>query len=325
MLPAEFSHNLSPLLLPVFAKLSPCRDSNWRGKTLCGLKFRNPIGIAGGVDKVGKSLLPWQKLGAGFVEVGTVTPKPQGPNPGNIIARDLSSMALWNKMGFPNEGVDVLTNNLKKFKTKSEVPLFINVGKNRWTSNERAYEDYIECIEKTHRFADAFVINLSSPNTKGLRELQSQKFLQEFLQQVVSAARNVSSEKPIFLKLSPDMEASNLEQTILASFSYVDGWVLTNTTAARRKNSPFPKEGGVSGAPLSSLSLQALVTANRTLGQRRSEKILISVGGIMTSEDIEQRLALGADLVQVYAALVFHGPGFFTQIFKSLKPETLGH
>jgi dihydroorotate dehydrogenase len=281
------------------------------------MHFRNPLGLAGGVDKTGQSLSSWQGLGAGFLEVGTVTPRPQGPNPGKIMDRDIPRQALWNKMGFPNKGVAVLKKRLQGF-TNQSVPLFINIGKNRDTPNERAYEDYAFCIEELHPWADAFVINLSSPNTKGLRDLLSEKYLVEFLERLQEKRKRWAAATPVLLKLSPDMTLETLQMVLSRSSDWVDGWVLTNTTKRREPESSFPAHsGGVSGQPLRELSRQALQVAF-PFKQRSPDKLLVSVGGIDTPEEVKIRLHAGADLVQVYTALVFQGPGFFHSVLSRL-------
>lgn len=318
-LPSQWAHDLSPLALPTISNCLPCEDNQWQSLQWKNLTFSNPMGIAGGVDKTGKSLRAWEKLGAGFLEVGTVTPEPQGPNPGKIMDRNIPQQSLWNKMGFPNSGVKVLIENLKKFEDR-KVPLFINVGKNRWTTNEDAYKDYSRCIRESHTYADAFVINLSSPNTEGLRDLQDEKYLNGFLNSVLETAKEVCPEKPVLLKLSPDMVDDSLFLTLQTSSSYVDGWIITNTTKQREANSPFPlDQGGVSGAPLKKLSFETLQKVVNFLGSNKKNKIVVSAGGVLTPSDVKDRLVAGADLVQTYSGLVFEGPLFFQKCLRELK------
>lgn len=318
-LPSQLAHDLSPYTLPLISHLKPCRDNQWKSFQWKGLSFSNPMGIAGGVDKTGQCLRSWQRLGAGFLEVGTVTPKPQGPNPGKIMDRDIERSALWNKMGFPNKGVQELLKNLDNFKDR-QVPLFINVGKNRQTPNEKAHEDYISCIQQTHSYGDVFVINLSSPNTKGLRDLLTEAYLKSFLSSVVDAAKQICPEKPLLLKLSPDMEEESLFMTLDHSSPFVDGWILTNTTKQRSSDCRFPAaEGGVSGGPLTDISRDVLRKSIQHLGDKRDGKLVISAGGILSEGEIQSRLDCGADLVQFYAALVFQGPFFFSQTLRNLR------
>ena len=162
-LPSQWAHDVAPYLLPTVAKMKGSFNKEWQSFDWRGLRFQNPLGIAGGVDKTGQSLQAWSQLGAGFVEVGTVTPEPQGPNPGKIMDRDITAQALWNKMGFPNPGADALVRRLQNLKLST--PLFVNIGKNRWTDNKEAHKDYALCIEKLHSFADAFVVNLDFSTT----------------------------------------------------------------------------------------------------------------------------------------------------------------
>lgn len=320
-LPSKLSHDISPYVLPLIAGVSPDFDNRWGSFNWQGLEFKNPLGIAGGVDKTGQSLGAWKKLGAGFLEVGTVTPEPQGPNPGLIMSRDTSRQALWNKMGFPNAGTQVLLNRLSKFETEG-LPLFINVGKNRWTDNSEAHKDYLTCIDRMKEHTDVFVVNVSSPNTKGLRDLLSEAELTSFLNALMEGAEKVAPGKKYLLKLSPDMDSEVVESALNVSAPFVHGWILTNTTKQRYPGCPFPAdEGGVSGLPLTELSREALKIA-ADAKSRWPDKLIVSVGGISSAEEIKRRLDMGADLVQFYSALVFEGPGFFRQSIEQLRCQT---
>lgn len=317
-LPSQWAHDLAPSLFPLMMPFYPKVDRSWRAFQWRSLKFDNPMGLAGGVDKSGRVIEHWSKLGAGFVEVGTITPEPQGPNPGKIMARDISKRALWNKMGFPNPGAQALKNQLKRL-SLSGTPLFVNIGKNRWTENDKAHVDYGICMETFKDLADVFVVNLSSPNTKGLRDLLDKDHLKAFLQGLDEKIKSINIKQPIVLKLSPDMDPEALNQTLEVSAEHVDGWILTNTTKQRYDDCPFDLDaGGVSGEPLKELSLKALEVA-ATFKKTCPEKLLVSVGGITSSEDIQTRLDMGADLVQCYSALVFEGPGFFASRLKELR------
>ncbi len=316
--PSRWAHDLAPYIIPTIACFSGKTKKSWRPFRWRGLQFQNPLGIAGGVDKSGRSLAAWNQLGAGFLEVGTVTPEPQGPNPGRIMDRDTSQQALWNKMGFPNPGLKALKSRLQGFDKKG-TPLFINIGKNRWTDNDQAFKDYATCIKELHCFADVFVVNVSSPNTKGLRDLLSEKELKTFLQKIKELTDPVCKGTPIVLKLSPDMDQQTLEMALTHSADFVDGWILTNTTKQRYDGCHFnPDAGGVSGAPLRNLSRLALQIA-KPFKEKYPEKLLISVGGVSTTEEICWRLDQGADLVQMYSALVFEGPFFFRKMLTQLQ------
>ncbi len=312
------AHDLSQYLLPPLAALTPSVEKKVLPLDWKGIHFENPLGIAGGVDKNGHCLSAWKKLGAGFLEVGTVTPEPQKANPGVILMRDTPHKSLWNKMGFPNGGAKALAAQLKKLK-KESTPLFINVGKNRWTENDQAHLDYISCIKTLSPFADAFVINVSSPNTKGLRDLLAEKELEKFLIQIREGASLALKSKPLLLKLSPDMGEEALRAALAVSSPWVQGWILTNTTRERWPGCPFPEnEGGVSGEPLRSLSQKALTIA-ALYKIKDPEKLIVSVGGISSGSEVMARLHAGADLVQFYSALVFTGPSFFRKTIKELK------
>lgn len=277
-----------------------------------GLVFKNRLGIAGGVDKNAETLPAWWALGCGFIEVGTVTPLPQEPNPGSIIDRDLRTSSLWNKMGFPSAGAKEVLANLRA-EAPYRTPVFVNIGKNRTTSNDDAIKDYESLIDTFAEDCDAYVVNISSPNTQGLRDLQNREALQTLLKPLVERASHY--RKPLLVKLSPDMSEEAFAAAITAAADCgVDGFVLTNTTLDRTTDSKFPKEGGVSGAPLRQKSLKFLKLAQTTLGPRRKDFLLISVGGVLAPQDVFERIQAGADLVQVYSALIFSGPQFFKQV-----------
>lgn len=279
------------------------------------------MGIAGGVDKNGEHLKDWWRLGCGFVEVGTVTPRPQSPNPGKIMDRDLELKAMWNKMGFPSEGAEETFYNLASYAPDYRTPIFVNIGKNRHTPNEQAVNDYLTLIDQFRPFADAYVVNISSPNTKGLRDLQSKDNLSNLLGPLVDRVSHFEPT-PILVKLSPDMGEETLADTLLHCHSLgVDGFVLTNTTLSRPQGCTFPQEGGLSGAPLKPLSQRALQIAVETLGKKREGLLLVSAGGVLTPEDVFERLQMGADLVQIYSALVFHGPHFFLDVARRYNDE----
>jgi dihydroorotate dehydrogenase len=320
-LPSQLAHDVAPHFLPIIASLFGAKTPiKYRPQTWRGLNFPNPIGIAGGVDKFGHSLLSWQKLGAGFVELGTVTPLAQSQNPGTVMARDIAHEALWNKMGFPNPGLDAIEQTLHTLKSQIEVPLFVNIGKNRKTPNEKANEDYLLCVNRLNRYADAFVVNISSPNTKDLRDLLAPETFKNFLEPILKTRSTFQKKTPLLLKLSPDMSDGDLHSCLETSLALgIDGWILTNTTLDRTDTSSFPEDGGVSGSPLTEKSRMFLKKTMGFLGPKKGDKLVISVGGIMTADEIKVRLDLGADLVQLYSALVYHGPLFLKNSLKSLK------
>jgi dihydroorotate dehydrogenase len=308
---------MAPHFLPLLAHCGDSKTPQWKSFEWRGMQFQNPLGVAGGVDKEGHQLLAWQSLGAGFVEVGTITPRSQTPNPGKIMDRQYSTLSLWNKMGFPNEGVQVLKARLEQIQDKLYIPLFVNIGKNRDTANEDAHLDYLKCIKELKDLTKVFVINISSPNTKGLRDLQSTENLRKLLRPLRQEAANHS----LLLKLSPDLETDALKDLLdLCLTEQIDGVILTNTTLQRLNESlPFSQtEGGVSGAPLRELSRKALITATHHVGSDRNKLLLVSVGGVTDVAEVQWRLSHGAHLVQTYSALVFEGPFFFKKVAKNL-------
>lgn len=322
LLPASLSHSLFPFAVRAYTSLCKSKSARWQSFQWRGLVFKNRIGIAGGVDKNADLINHWEDLGCGFIEVGTITPLPQKPNPGLIMDRDSKHKTLWNKMGFPSAGMDEVYYNL--LHRKSTLPVFVNIGKNRQTANEEAAQDYISCMDRLHSVSDVFVINISSPNTSGLRELQDEKHFVEFLTPLKEKATLYN--KPILVKLSPDVTDDQLKFMITAIQNVkIDGVVLTNTTL-QRKFKPslsglksFPEQGGLSGQVLTDMSYDILQKTVRLIGANKKDFLIVSVGGLMTPEDIQKRLEAGADLVQCYSALVFEGLGFFHKVHQHFK------
>jgi dihydroorotate dehydrogenase len=320
ILPAEIAHSLAPIGIKIYSELFENKDCHWNSFRWRGHYFKNRLGLAGGADKNGELLESWEKLGAGFIEIGTITPRPQKPNPGKILDRDWAAKNLWNKMGFPNDGMDEVRAHLETVKPNLRVPLFINIGKNRSTENSNAHEDYARVAKALSPFCEALVINISSPNTQGLRDLRDERYLTQIIQSV----RKVAGKAAVFLKLSPDESDADFAGVIKNAFdNKIDGLILTNTTRYRPADCAFPSEGGLSGQDLKHLSLHALALAKKLMGEQHissqssdphTKPLLISVGGILTPQDVAERLSLGADLVQIYSALVFSGPGFFKKV-----------
>ena len=307
--PPQLAHDLAPKFLRLISKYKKQEAANWDPMTWNGLTFPNRLGVAGGVDKNAVNVTDWWKWGAGFVEVGTVTPKPQSANPPPLIKRDIREGALWNKLGFPNDGAQRILSRLETLQ-EHQTPIFVNIGKQRETPNEAASGEYVDMMKSLSKVADAFVVNISSPNTKGLRELLKPKHLESFLEPVVRTGSEI--DVPALLKLSPDIDGESLKKTLeVTSELGISGFILTNTTVFRPQDVSFPSDGGLSGRPLATLSKNALKIAVETLKSRGKKNLLISVGGIMSPTDVQERLEMGADLVQCYSALVFEGPAFF--------------
>lgn len=317
-LPPRLAHDLAPWAAEIYSLAQDKTTPVWSPFTWKGLEFRNRLGLAGGVDKNAEHLAAWQRLGCGFAEAGTVTPQPQAPNPGRIFDRSVEDQALWNRMGFPSAGADEAFYNLQGFKAESPLPVLVNIGKNRHTPNELAYQDYALLIERFQSCADAFVVNISSPNTKGLRDLAGKEALDAFLGPLLRHKAALECRQPLLLKLSPDLETEALKTALDVALEHgVDGFVLTNTTLARNTSKKFSNEGGISGKPLALLSKMSLRTAVEHLGAEKKKKLVISVGGVMTADDVFERISLGADLVEVYTALVFSGLNFFRKVEKA--------
>lgn len=286
-----------------------------------GLHFKNPIGLAAGFDKDGKNIEELAAFGFGFIEVGTVTPKPQEGNPKPRLFRLPKDEAIINRMGFNNEGVDALVERLKKHKKRNFI-LGGNIGKNKITPNEEAKRDYVYCFEALFNHVDYFVVNVSSPNTPGLRELQEKQPLTELLCTLQERNNTKSSPKPILLKIAPDLTDEQLNDIVdIVLTTKISGLIATNTTTSREGLMTSPEEvekigaGGVSGKPLTKRSNEVI----KYLKEKSNNAFpIIGVGGIMTPEDAKERLNAGADLVQVYSGFIYQGPSFVKNILRSL-------
>ena len=318
-LPAGWMHSLSPLVLKVYSRIKSAEPFKWKPLHWRQVYFPNPLGTAGGIDKNALHIKDWWSLGAGFLEIGTVTPELQQANPARILDRSLKYRSLWNNMGFPNRGLQFIKEKLSCLPEKRPSPIFINIGKNRQTPISEAFEDYKKSLSALHPFADAFVINISSPNTKDLRTIFNKKKLPYFLQSLKELMRGLNSKTPLILKISPD-EIDFLRIIAQSIEAGIDGWCICNSTRERSVSNLFPEQGGVSGKLLANQSLSLLKELTKYLSDRRIEdKLVISCGGVLTAQDVLERLQEGADLVQVYSALVFEGPGFFQSVFKKIS------
>ena len=313
-LPPSLAHSLTPLALKTYSRFFGKQPPQWKPLVWEGLKFPNPLGPAGGLDKSAINVGDWQNIGAGFCEVGTVTPLPQKKQKAPNLKRSLKYKSLWNHLGFPNKGMHFVKKQLSEWQEK-KIPLFVNLGKNRNTPLKEAHKDYIQGMKTLSPFADAFVINISSPNTKDLRDLFSESHLFSFLKNL----KDNSENKPLLLKMSPDLEEKHFLQVIEKSIEAgINGWCLCNTTTERNPAQLFPPHGGVSGHLLKEKSLSLLKNLKKHLGSSHSEKLIISCGGVLSPEDVFERLEEGAHLVQVYSALVFQGFGFFKEVHTGL-------
>jgi dihydroorotate dehydrogenase len=280
-------------------------------RNLFGIKFRNPVGLAAGFDKNGLLISEWGDLGFGFVEVGTVTPKAQVGNPLPRLFRLPQDRAIINRMGFNNDGLEVLTERLRAAE-RGQLIVAGNIGKNKDTPNADAASDYLKCYDALYPVVDFFVVNVSSPNTPGLRELQEKAPLTALLQTLQARNQAKHSPKPILLKIAPDLTESQLDDILeIVQATQLAGLVATNTTISRAGLQTAASQveaigaGGLSGAPLRDRAMEVL----RYLRAKAGPSLpIISVGGIMSPQDALDRLEAGADLVQIYAGFIYEGP-----------------
>ena len=289
-------------------------------RTLWGIKFPNPVGLAAGFDKDAKYIDPLSCLGFGFIEIGTVTPKAQPGSPRPRLFRLLADKALINRMGFNNHGAKTAAYRLRKCKEK--VIVGGNIGKNKDTPYEEAASDYEKCFRQLYKVVDYFVVNVSSPNTPGLRQLQEKGPLTDLLNKLQLLNRQHGGGKPILIKIAPDLTDEQLDDIIeIVKLTEIHGIVATNTTISRKGLSISEKEvnnygrGGLSGLPLKDRAT-AIV---RYIHTKSGGSIpIIAVGGIFTAEDAIEKLDAGASLVQIYTGFIYEGPGIVKDICKGL-------
>lgn len=289
-------------------------------KDLFGLSFQNPIGLAAGLDKDAKAFNELACLGFGFIEIGTLTPKPQPGNDKPRLFRLPKDNALINRMGFNNEGVDEAVKRLKNKKTN--VIIGGNIGKNKVTSNENAVNDYIYCFNALFDVVDYFVVNVSSPNTPNLRDLQEKEPLTKLLNELQAINNLKVKRKPILLKIAPDLTKSQLDDIIdIVATTKIDGVIATNTTIAREPLSYSKQElenigaGGLSGKPLTKRSTEVIKYLKTT---SKNAFPVIGVGGIHSAEDAIEKINAGADLIQLYTGFIYEGPKLIKDINKAL-------
>lgn len=317
----EVAHRLSLKLLryglPLFwakkmqnsVPSAPC--SQW------GLHFPNPVGLAAGLDKDGECIDAWLALGFGFVEVGTVTPKPQPGNPRPRLFRLEAEQALINRMGFNNKGVDHLVTRLKQRKLEGIVG--VNIGKNKETPLVQAVEDYRYCLEKVYPLADYITLNISSPNTPGLRELQQQQYLEDLLKALktrqAQLARQHQRLVPLLVKISPDLSPEELYALADLLLRYeIEGVIATNTTLDRtgvRGSKYSTEQGGLSGKPLALKSTVMIKLLHEYCGSRLP---IVGVGGILSAQDAQEKFKAGVSLVQLYTGFIYRGPELIREI-----------
>lgn len=283
----------------------------------CGLDFRNPIGLAAGFDKNARYLRELEMLGFGFVEIGTVTPLPQTGNEKPRLFRLPEDKAIINRMGFNNDGVKAVAERVREYKKRnSDMIVGGNIGKNKITPNEEAWRDYEICFNELQDTVDYFVVNVSSPNTPGLRELQQKESLKKILVHLQRLNETAITRRPILLKIAPDLKKEELDDILdLAMEINLDGLVATNTTLRREglQSQNAKESGGLSGLPLKELS----ANITRYIQQKTAGSLpLISSGGIFTAQDVRSRTKDGASLTQVWTSFIYEGPALVKKILK---------
>ncbi|HXJ99484.1 MAG TPA: quinone-dependent dihydroorotate dehydrogenase [Gelidibacter sp.] len=290
-------------------------------RELFGLQFPNPVGLAAGFDKDAKLYKELSNLGFGFIEIGTVTPKPQDGNEKPRLFRLKNDAAIINRMGFNNGGVAEAVERLKTNPLqghKNRVLIGGNIGKNKITPNEEAVNDYIICFDALFDYVDYFVVNVSSPNTPNLRALQEKKPLTDLLQTLQDKNNLKQKRKPILLKIAPDLTDEQLLDIIdIVATTKIDGVIATNTTISREGLTSDNKNemGGLSGKPLTKRSTEVI----RFLSQKSNKAFpIIGVGGIHSAKDALEKLDAGADLIQLYTGFIYEGPGLITEINKAI-------
>ena len=330
MFSAEKAHHLTIRLLKItlsipivsflFKKSMELKDDRLK-REVFGLTFQNPVGLAAGFDKDGKSYHAMSSMGFGFIELGTVTPKPQDGNPQPRLFRLKKDDGIINRMGFNNEGVHALVERLKKGKPEGVI-IGGNIGKNKVTPNERAEEDYAYCFDVLFPYVDYFVVNVSSPNTPNLRALQDREPLTKLLTMLQEMNHKRSAPKPILLKIAPDLNNAQLDDILeIVKDSKIAGIIATNTTISREGLNTTKQQieeignGGLSGKPVKQRSTEVI----RYLSTKSNGELkIIGVGGISTPKDAKEKLEAGASLVQVYSGMVYEGPYMIKRINQAL-------
>lgn len=295
-------------------------------RTLMGISFPNPVGLAAGLDKDGAYIDGLASLGFGFIEIGTVTPRAQAGNPKPRMFRLPQARAIINRMGFNNRGVDAFVSNVRasRFHQEKQGVLGLNIGKNADTPIERAVDDYLICLEKVYPYASYVTINISSPNTKNLRQLQGASELDALLSQLKSAQQRLADQHqryvPITLKIAPDIDQEQIHNIAQALLRHqIDGVIATNTTISREVVQGLAhaeEAGGLSGTPVLDASNTVIVGLKKELGDAIP---IIGVGGILSGADAKTKVDAGASLVQLYTGLIYRGPSLIRDCANALR------
>lgn len=304
-----------PLMGYFTKKIFQVRDNKLQ-KELFGITFKNPVGLAAGFDKNAVLFDEFENYGFGFVEIGTVTPKPQPGNPKKRLFRLVEDEAIINRMGFNNDGVEAIVERLKK--RNSDVIIGGNIGKNKVTPNENAVDDYLICFRALFDVVDYFVVNVSSPNTPNLRDLQEKEPLTNLLNSLQRENLKKKIAKPILLKIAPDLTEGQLLDIIdIVKTTKIAGVVATNTTISREglQSNKKVETGGLSGKPLTKRATEVI----RFLAEKSNKAFpIIGVGGIHSAKDAQEKLDAGADLIQLFSGFIYEGPFLVKEINKSL-------
>ena len=322
---AEKAHDLTLRSLRLSEKIGLLKfypaSEKCKPREVMGITFPNPVGLAAGLDKNAAVIDGMAALGFGFIEVGTVTPRPQPGNPKPRLFRIKEAQGIINRFGFNNLGVDHLVENVKAAKYKGV--LGINIGKNFDTPNERAVDDYLHCMQKVYEYASYITVNISSPNTKNLRALQEKEALSGLLSSLKLEQAKLTDKHgkyvPMTLKIAPDLTREQVvEIADLLMLHKLDGVIATNTTLSRALVSGMPhaeETGGLSGAPVKDSSTQVI---QQLSSQLKGALPIIGVGGILSGADAEEKMNAGASLVQIYSGLIYKGPKLIHEVCKHL-------
>ena len=313
--PPETAHHLALLSLKILNKVRilklffPDNKDFDNPKEYFNLKFRNTLGVAAGLDKNGDYVDELESLGFGFVEFGTVTPKPQEGNQKPRVFRYLNQQAVVNRLGFNNKGVNYLVSKIKN--KKYDAVIGVNIGANKESTNDQRIEDYVFCFEKVYKYCDYVTVNISSPNTPKLRKLHNPDELEKIFKRINEIKSTNQIEIPVFLKISPDED----EETIIKIVNIyktlkINGLIVTNTSIDKDILEGCSHDGGISGKPLFKKSNQLL----KKIHELDKDIFLVGVGGVFTKEDYENKITLGASLVQIYTGFIFEGPAIVKKI-----------
>ena len=313
LLPPEQSQNISHFFLKLFSGLYKSKQTRFSVK---GLKIKNRLGLAAGLDKNARLINEFDNIGFGFVEVGTVTPKPQYGNPKPRIKRLISNESLLNSLGFPNEGVATIKPRLQK--VRDDICLGVNIGPNKDTVPQEIVNDYLFCYREVFKYADFVTMNISSPNTPNLRSLHNIENFKSVIDAILNERSKHQKQPKIFIKISPDEESKTYKDLIeTINDSAIDGVVISNTSDNQNLKESLKVghlPGGISGKSLKNSANKILKEIKTIINQ---EKIIVAVGGIFDVDSYNEKFELGADLVQMYTGLIYEGPNLVKRIVKN--------